>query len=374
MPAPEKFTASGRFCRGALALAAGLACAAAPASPPPDAVASIRPVHSLLAGVMAGVAEPGLLLRAGESPHTYALRPSDAEMLAAADLVVRIGPGLESFLDRLLRELAPDARLLTLEEVPDLMRLPVRRGGLWEEHVHGDEHEHGEEHGHEEKHEHEERHGHEEEHEHEERHAHEEEHEHEEEHAHEEERGHDDGHGHHGGHDDDALDVHIWLDPRNAAVMARAMVAELARLDPEREARYRENLAAIEERLRALDEEMRETLAPLAGRGFLVFHDAWQHLDARYGLRAVGSFRVAPERAPGAARLQALSRKLAERDIVCVFSEPQFSPRLVAATVADAGAVLGELDPIGAELPTGPELYFEMMRGNARALRECLEE
>ena len=57
-----------------------------------------------------------------------------------------------------------------------------------------------------------------------------------------------------------------------------------------------------------------------------------------------------------------------------MFSEPQFSPRLVAATVADAGAALGELDPIGAELPTGPELYFEMMRGNARALRECLEE
>lgn len=362
MPAPEQFAAPGRFCRGALALAAGLACAAAHAAPPPDVVASIRPVHSLLAGVMTGIAEPGLLLRAGESPHTYALRPSDAEMLAAADLVVRIGPGLESFLDRPLRELAPDARLLALEDAPGLARLSVRRGGLWEEHAHGDEH------GHEEKH------GHEEEHDHEERHAHEKEREHEERHAHEEERGHDDGHGHHDGHDGDALDVHIWLDPRNAAVMARAMVAELARLDPEREARYRENLAAVEERLRALDEEMRETLAPVAGRGFLVFHDAWQHLDARYGLRAVGSFRVAPERAPGAARLQALSRKLAERDIVCVFSEPQFSPRLVAATVADAGATLGELDPIGAELPTGPELYFEMMRGNARALRECLEE
>ena len=373
MPAPEKSPAPGSFRRGALALAAGLACAVAHAGPPPDAVASIRPVHSLLAGVMAGIAEPGLLLRAGESPHTYALRPSDAEMLAAADLVVRIGPGLESFLDRPLRELAPNAQLLTLEEVPDLMRLPVRRGGLWEEHVHGDEHGHDEEHGHEEAHEHEERPGHEEGHGHG-GHGHEEAHGHEERHAHEEARGHDDGHGHHDGHDDDALDVHIWLDPRNAAVMARAMAAELARLDPEREARYRENLAALEERLRALDEEMQQTLAPLAGRGFLVFHDAWQHLDTRYGLRAVGSFRVAPERAPGAARLQALSRKLAERDIICVFSEPQFSPRLVAATVADAGAALGELDPIGAELPTGPELYFEMMRGNARALQACLEE
>ena len=156
--------------------------------------------------------------------------------------------------------------------------------------------------------------------------------------------------------------------------MVRAMAAELARLDPENEARYRENQADVEEQLRRLDEELRASLAPVAERGFLVFHDAWQYLDARYGLRAVGSFRVAPERAPGAARLVALRRKLAERDVVCVFSEPQFSPRLVAAMVADSGASFGVLDPLGAELPPGPGLYFGMMRANAEALRECLEE
>ena len=156
--------------------------------------------------------------------------------------------------------------------------------------------------------------------------------------------------------------------------MARAMAAELAQLDPERAERYRENAAKLEERLRALDEELRETLAPVAERGFLVFHDAWQHLDTRYGLRAVGSFRVAPERAPGAARLEKLQRKLAEQDVVCVFSEPQFNPRLIEAMVADAGARTGVLDPLGAGLPTGPELYFGMMRANAETLRECLQE
>ena len=388
--------------RSALALAAGLACAAAHADPP-MAVASIRPVHSLLAGVMAGVAEPRLLLRAGESPHTYALRPSDAAALAAADLVVRIGPGLESFLDRPLRELTPEARLLTLTDVPGLTRLPVRRGGLWEEHAHGshgderhDEH-HGEHHDephddhraerrddhhdehHDERHDerHDEHHG--------ERHDDPHDERHDEHHGEHHDERHDDHraerHGEHDGerepdraHGDGPLDPHVWLDPRNAAAMVRAMAAELARLDPENEARYRENQADVEEQLRRLDEELRASLAPVAERGFLVFHDAWQYLDARYGLRAVGSFRVAPERAPGAARLVALRRKLAERDVVCVFSEPQFSPRLVAAMVADSGASFGVLDPLGAELPPGPGLYFGMMRANAEALRECLEE
>ena len=160
----------------------------------------------------------------------------------------------------------------------------------------------------------------------------------------------------------------------NVVAMVQAMAAELARIDPANEARYRENLADVEARLRQLDEELRETLAPVAGRGFLVFHDAWQYLDTRYGLRAVGSFRVAPERAPGAARLEQLRRKLAERDVVCVFSEPQFSPRLVEALVADTGTRLGVLDPVGAELPVGPDLYFGLMRANAKALRECLQE
>ena len=384
-----------RACRGALALAAGLACGAAPASAPPDAVASIRPVHSLLAGVMAGVAEPGLLLRSGESPHTYALRPSDAEMLAAADLVVWIGPSIESFLARPLRELAPNARLLTLEEVPGLTHLPVRRGGLWEEHAHGahgDGHHGGHHDGHHGEHRgghHDERHdghrgGHHDEHHddhHDEHHgAHDDHHNGHRGERHDAHDDHHDGHrgerhgAHHDEHGDAALDSHIWLDPDNAAVMARAMAEELARLDPERAARYRENAAKLEARLRALDEELRETLAPVAERGFLVFHDAWQHLDARYGLRAVGSFRVAPERAPGAARLEQLLRKLEEQDVVCVFSEPQFNPRLIEALVADAGARTGVLDPLGAKLPTGPELYFGMMRANAATLRECLQE
>lgn len=385
MPAPEQFPAPRSFrrraCRGALALAAGLACTAAHAGPPPDVVVSIRPVHSLLAGVMAGVAEPGLLLRSGESPHTYALRPSDAEMLAAAALVVWIGPSIESFLARPLRELAPNARLLTLEEVSGLTHLPVRRGGLWEEHVHGAHHDgHHDEHhdGHRDDHHddhHDEHHGDHHGDHHDDHHGDHHDGHHDEHHDEHRDAHHDDHHDeHHDGHEDAALDSHIWLDPDNAAVMARAMAEELAQLDPERAARYRENAAKLEERLRALDEELRETLAPVAERGFLVFHDAWQHLDTRYGLRAVGSFRVAPERAPGAARLEELQRKLAEQDVVCVFSEPQFNPRLIEALVADAGARTGVLDPLGAKLPTGPELYFGMMRANAETLRECLQE
>lgn len=357
--------------------AAGWSAAAGQESDAPAAVASIKPVHSLLAGVMEGAGNPPRLLVSGAaSPHTYSLRPSDARALSEADLVVWVGRDLESFLVRPIETLAHDALVLELSQAEDIALLPTRRGGAWEEHDdHGGEERHGEHGEHrgerdDDREEHEHGHG-----------------EHDDDHG--DERHDEDRHGHGGehaaGHDDDAhehredghghdhgeYNPHLWLDPANAAAIADAMAHALARLDPARAALYRGNADALKARLEALDRELRATLSPVADRGFIVFHDAWQYLEARYGLRAVGSVVFTPGLSPGAARMAALRERLAATKAECVFAEPQFEPRTVRTLVAGTGAGSGVLDPLGADIDDGPDLYFTLMRSNAEHFRAC---
>ena len=72
---------------------------AAPASAAPKVVTSIKPLHSLVSGVMKGVGEPYLLIKGVASPHTFSLKPSDARELERARVIFWVGdvlaPGLE---------------------------------------------------------------------------------------------------------------------------------------------------------------------------------------------------------------------------------------------------------------------------------------
>ena len=372
----------------------GIAAAALAAHPtiaataePPTAVASIKPVHSLLSGVMEGAGEPTLLVRGGASPHTWTLRPSDAHALEHADLVVWVGEGLESFLVQPLEALTGDAYVLELSRAEGITLLRMREGGAWDEHEHEDEHDddHMDDHAdHEDEHDDEHKDDHaDHEDEHDDDHAgHEDEHkdEHDDDHATAEAGAHgdedEDDHAHvhmEDGHEHGAgeYNLHLWLDPANAAVIVTAMADALARLDPERKALYEENEASLRSRLATLDDELKEAFAPVRDRGFIVFHDAWQYLDTHYGLRAVGSVTVTPDQAPGAARLAEIREKITGAEATCVFAEPQFEPRLVRTLVEGTGAATGTLDPLGAALEDGPDLYFDLMRANARAFRAC---
>ena len=77
-------------------------------------VASIKPVHSLVASVMDGIGTPHLIVRGTASPHGYAMKPSDARAISHADAVIWIGPGLEGFLEKPLQTLGSDARVVRL--------------------------------------------------------------------------------------------------------------------------------------------------------------------------------------------------------------------------------------------------------------------
>lgn len=171
---------------------------------------------------------------------------------------------------------------------------------------------------------------------------------------------------------DAGLDPHLWLDVANAKAMARAMTATLRAADPDNAARYDANMTALAADLDALDAELRTSLTPVRDKPFIVFHDATAYFETRYGLAGAGAVTLGPERPPGARRVDALRARIAQNDIACLFTEPQFEPRLVATLTGGSRVKAAVLDPEGAALSPGPGLYFELIRGLGRAFAGCL--
>lgn len=279
----------------------------------PRVVVSIAPIHSLVAGVMAGVATPELLVGGARSPHRYLLKPSQRRLLSQADLIVWVGKGVESFLPKTLSSLNSQGRVLALMALEKIKLLPARRGGEWLKASHA-------------------------------------------------------GH-HHGG-----MDGHLWLDPQNAKVMVNAVADELIKLDAENAERYRTNARDVLKKLDLLDAALKRELSAVKNRPYLVFHDAYQYFEARYGLNAIAAISVDPERKPGARRINAVRLAIRQNNVNCVFREPQFSSAAVRVVTEGTGAKSAVLDPMGAELLPGQDLYFQLMHRLADGLAMCLSQ
>ncbi|MGO1120511.1 zinc ABC transporter substrate-binding protein [Rhodovibrionaceae bacterium A322] len=410
----EQFVAATRKVTSVAATSAGLlllssAGMTAAAAEDLRVVASIKPVHSLVASVMKGAGEPDVIVKGAASPHGYALRPSDAKALSQADLVFWIGPELEAFLSNSVENLAADAKVVTLQQTEGLILHPYREGGDFAGHDHGDHGGHGEHEGkgeahhdedehhdeekhdeahhddkhHEEEHHEEAHHGEEEHHDekhHEEAHAHGDEKHHEEEHADHDDKHHDDEkheeahHDDHEGHEheDGEMDAHLWLDPHNAEVMVMAIAAELSAKDPAHADLYKANARQTVQRIDELTAEVRQQLAPVQDKPFIVFHDAYQYFERRFGLQPIGSVTGNPDVQPGAKRVRELQEKMRDQGVVCIFSEPQFDDRRVSIVSQGTGAKIGQLDPLGASFTPGPELYEQVIRQIAAEAADCL--
>ena len=295
-----------------------------------NVVTSIKPVHSLAASVMQGVATPTLLIAGAGSPHTYALKPSQAKTLQEADVIFWIGHDLEAFLEKPIEAIAANALSLELSQSHGLKKLAFREGGAFDSHDH-DEHD---EHGHDE-------------------------------HDH-------DKHDEHEGHDHGEFDPHFWLDPKNAIAMVAEIQEHLSKIDPGNAATYQSNAANISSQLDTLIAEIDAELEPVKNQGYIVFHDAYQYFEHRFGMSAIGSITVSPEVMPGAERISSLQAKVRELGAGCVFSEPQFEPKLAEVVTENTQAGKGVLDPLGAALENGPSLYFDLIRNMAKSLKDCL--
>lgn len=256
----------------------------------PVVAVSIKPLHSLVAGVMDGVGKPQLIMSGNTSPHDYALKPSDARLLENADVIFWIGPNMEEALRK---------PLSTVGKANEKTRI-VRMAG-------------------------------------------------------------------------NEIDPHIWLDPVKAARIVEYAAEQLSLTDPYNADGYRQNAARMKERLDALRTDLRQRLAPVRQKPFIVYHDAYSHFAKSFGLNVAGAFTPSTDRRPGARRITAIRKLMRDAGVRCLFKEPQFDGALPATAIEGIdGARIADLDPIGGDLDPGKDLYFDLMKKNVAAVAGCL--
>lgn len=284
-------------------------------------VASIKPLGFIASAIADGVTDTQVLLPDGASEHDYSLRPSDVKRLQNADLVVWIGPDMEAFMTKSVQGTA-EAKKVTIADLAKVK--PLLQKGSDDD---GDEHDHD----------------------------------------------HDDGensdhHHHHGDYN-----MHLWLSPEIAQASAVAIHEKLVELMPQSRAKLDANLQAFEAQLAATDKQVGTELAPLKGKGYFVFHDAYGYYEKHYGLTPLGHFTVNPEIQPGAQRLHEIRTQLVEQKATCVFAEPQFRPAVVEAVARGTSVRMGTLDPLGTSIKLGKESYSQFLTQLANQYASCLK-
>ena len=282
---------------------------------------SIKPFHSLVSAIMQDVSEPLLLINGNNSPHSYALRPSSAENLQQADLVFWGGEILEGFLTKPLQSLASRAKLVSLQETAGLRLLPLRSGIGWQKHE-------------------------------------------------------TDSANDHSAEDEttstSGTDPHIWLDPYNAKIISAKIVEILTAMDPQNAQSYRINGEKYGLRLELLDRKLKAEMTKVAETPYMVFHDAYQYFEKRYQLNVIGAVTLHLGYGSSVRRLKTVRKTIKKEKIRCIFSEPQFSPKLLQTVTAGTNVKQGTLDPLGAGLESGPELYFTLLNNLSHNISSCL--
>ena len=308
-------------------------------------VTTIKPLHSLVANVMDGVGEPSLIIEGSTSPHSFTLKPSHAKLLEEADLIFWIGEGIETFMERPLESIVKNAEVVEFMEVESIEKLKFREESIFGEHDDHDDHDDHDEEGHDDHDDHD-----------------------EEGHDDHDEEGHDDHEGHEG-HNHGEFDAHIWLDPSNAKEMVHEIAHELGDLDPANKDKYEANAKTT---ILALDQLINDVSKDINKEAkFVVFHDAYQYFEERFGLRAAGALTLNTDVLPGAKQIDEIQDVIKDKGINCIFSEPQFNPKIISTIAKDTNIKTGVFDPLGANINSDKDLYFKLISKLGEELKGC---
>ena len=288
-------------------------------------VVSIKPFHSLVSSVMQGVSEPALLLNGNNSPHTYSLRPSAAVKLQNADLVFWGGENLEGFLAKPIHSLAAGARVVSFEDTPGLILRPFRSVKEWQKLDPESEND--------------------------------------QDHLKKQEI-----------HRLPGNDPHIWLDPLNAQKITQNLVQILSEFDPENAQTYHSNGKKTILRLSDLNIQLETKMSSVSSKPYIVFHDAYQYFEKRYQLNPIASVTDSSGTSTSVGRLIDIRKKIKIKKVLCIFTEPQFSPKLVQTVISGTAVKKGILDPIGTSISPGPEMYFTLLNNISHSISTCFKK
>ncbi len=314
-------------------------------------VTSIKPIHSLAAYVMDGVGKPGVIVDGYNSPHGFSLKPSHAKMIENADLIIWVGEDLEAFLEKPLNSIAKKATKVELMDLKGIKKLKFREKNIFEGHDdHGHKEDKHDDHGHKkDKHD---DHGHKKD-----KHD---------DHGHKKDK-HDD-HGHEG-HAHGEHDPHIWLDPMNAKVIIKEITKQLVKLDSANSEKYNANskkaIADIDTLTKSIKKDLNKNSR------VVVFHDAYQYFENRFGIKVLGALTVNTDVLPGAEQLAEIREVIEHEKINCIFSEPQFNPSIIKTIAKDTNIKTGVLDPLGATIDKGKGMYSELLKNMSSSFKGC---
>jgi len=302
-------------------------------------VASIKPIHSLVSYVMDGVGKPDVIVDGYNSPHNFSLKPSHAKMIEKANLIIWVGEDLETFLEKPLKNISKDAVNVEIMDLKGIKKLKFREKNIFESHDdHGLGHKEHKEHGHDEHKEHGGK-----------------------------EKKHDD-HGHEG-HAHGDHDPHVWLDPMNAKIIVKEIENQLVNLDPDNSSKYKANSKKAQSELDDLTKNIKRDLKK--DLRFVVFHDAYQYFENRFGIKVLGSLTVNPDVLPGAEQLSEIREVIEHEKVNCLFSEPQFNPAIIKSIAKDTKVKTSVLDPLGATLDKGKGMYTKLLSNMYSSFKGC---
>ncbi|MDX7988065.1 zinc ABC transporter substrate-binding protein ZnuA [Xenorhabdus sp. 12] len=285
-----------------------------------DVVTTIRPLGFIAAAIADGVTDTQVLLPDGASPHDYALRPLDVQKLNQADLVVWVGPDMETFLAKPIAKIEKNKQL-ALAELPTIKPLLLKNSE--------DDHDSSESN----------------------QHKHETDHE----------------HHHHG-----EYNMHIWLSPKIAEKAAQAIYDKLVEQYPQQKQQLEVNLRKFNGQLIQTDKNIVSILNPVRKQGYFVFHDAYGYFEKHYQLSPLGVFTVNPEIQPGAQKLHHIRTQLVERKAKCIFAEPQFRPAVIHAVAKGTDVKIGTLDPLGSGIVLNKDSYMKFITQLSKQYASCL--
>lgn len=275
----------------------------------PHIVTSIRPIHSLMAGLTESVSSPELLIDQLQSPHHYHMKPSDIKKIERADIVIYAGPQIETFMQSLLKRLS-GTHIIAWSQVPGMVLHPARAL-------------------------------------------------------------HDQPDPHPGGEHE--LDGHLWLSSYNAQRLVNHLRDLLLQMDPDNGDLYRRNAKRLLQRLQDLRQSINVRLSDIKDRPFIQFHDAFQYFEQEFDLSRGYFFTTGSEHKVGIRQLRQVRRTIRENHIRCIFYEPPVIPPVIDNLVIHPDTRVLPLEPIGQDMPIGKDLYFQLMDNISRQLEVCLK-
>ena len=331
-------------------------------------ITTIQPINSLVSAVIGDTGKTISLIPADISPHEYKLKPSDAKKMQEANIIFFVSNHLESSVTKVFKNLPKNIKIIDLLEETGIEHLAIRDNEAWERHDHHghDDHDDHEKHGkkHDDHDDHD-KHG--------KKHD---DHDDHDKHA----KKHDDHDDHekhgkkHDDHDDHQSkdDVHIWLSPDNAIKIVEKVNKELSLLFPDNASKYSENSNKMIDEIKKLKNELAKDLAPIKGKPYVVFHDAYQYFEKTFDLNAVGSVALEGDIASSPKQISFIKDKIKKLNASCVFQEPQFDSKLVKIVVEGTNAQIGTLDPLGVNISGKENFYIQLLKNMAKSLKECL--